>query len=101
MYPSTTASTHSEQDRPADPKSLEILFRELLSVSDRIYKCSMRLGNMAGRAFGPVPTTSEKVGDDSIQQTPPMMDSLSMAMTQIQTAINRLESNIERVERIV
>lgn len=101
MYSSASASTYSEQDRPAESKSLEILFRELLSVSDRIFKCSGRLNNMADRAFGPVPTTGEKVGDGSVQQIPPMMDGLSMAMTQIQTAINRLEGNIERVERIV
>ena len=101
MYPSASASTYSEQDRPADQKSLEILFRELLLVSDRIFKCSGRLGNMADRAFGPVPTTNEKSGDGAVQQNPPMMDSLSMALAQIQTAINRLEGNIERVERIV
>lgn len=101
MYPNAAASTYSEQDRPTESKSLEILFRELLAVSDRIFKCSGRLNNMADRAFGPVPATPEKSSDGAIQQPIPMMDSLSMALAQIQTAINRLESNIERVERIV
>ena len=101
MYPSASASTYSEQDRPADQKSLEILFRELLSISDRIFKCSGRLNNMADRAFGPVPSSGEKAGDGPVQQTPPMMDSLVTAVSQIQTAINRLEGNIERIERIV
>ena len=62
MYSSASASTYSEQDRPAESKSLEILFRELLSVSDRIFKCSGRLNNMADRAFGQYLRLARRLG---------------------------------------
>lgn len=102
MYPTSEPRGYTETfDRPAEQKSLDILYRELISISEHIFKSSARLNNMADRAFGPQPATGEKVGDGSIQQTPPMMDSLSMAVAQIRAAINRLEGNIERIERIV